>query len=39
MTDAAPTSETKEEKELTPEEEDKKDLYDAIKDLKPEEVK
>lgn len=38
MTDAAPTSETKEEKELTPEEEDKKDLYDAIKELKPEEV-
>jgi hypothetical protein len=33
-----PPSETKEEKELTPEEEDKKELYDAIKELKPEEV-
>ena len=32
-------SEKKDEKELTPEEEDKKELYDAIKDLKPEEVK
>jgi len=35
---AQPSSETKEEKELTQEEEDKKELYDAIKDLKPEEV-
>ena len=32
-------SEKKDKKELTPEEEDKKELYDAIKDLKPEEVK
>ena len=38
MTDTDPTSEAKEEKELTPEEEDKIDLYDAIKELKPEEV-
>ena len=30
--------EQKEEKELTPEEEDKKDIYDAIQDLKPEEA-
>ena len=35
---AEPSSETKEEKKLTPEEEDKKELYDAIKELKPEEV-
>ena len=42
MTDTAAEqapSEKKDEKELTPEEEDKKELYDAIKDLKPEEVK
>ena len=32
------TSENKEEKELSPEEEDKKELYDAIKDLKPEDA-
>ena len=30
--------EKKEEKELSPEEEDKKELYDAIKDLKPEDA-
>ncbi len=34
----ADTPKETEEKELTPEEEDKKDLYDAIKELKPEEV-
>lgn len=35
---AQPSTEAKEEKELIPEEEDKKELYDAIKELKPEEV-
>ena len=34
MTDA----ENKDKEELSPEEEDKKELYDAIKDLKPEDA-
>jgi len=37
-TDKPEGEEVKDEKELSPEEEDKKELYDAIKDLKPEEV-